>query len=371
MPKQVSLTDKQVKAINKTGRHCVDTASSLYLRLTPKGHKTYEVRVTDSRGKRIWRRVGDAEVMTLRAAKVAADTTISKAVEVKARTVAEAAAEYIQHNEPRWGSKNHRQWEQNFSDYINPAIGHLSCDQVTPNQVADILRPLQLEKPETARRTRSRISAVIRYELARNGVLGVDPAAQEVMALLLPKKKREIKHFAAPTLPQLRAILRYLRHGYSSHLALQWLIFTASRTSEVTGARWEEIDLDTNTWTVPIERSKTNVAYRVPITSAMRRVLERVCTTEGLLFPVKENNLLDINAMRQVVRKQGEQWTPHGVRSTFRVWAAENEYGDQIAEHQLGHVPRSQVVRAYQRSDLFEQRLRMMENWATAMQEVK
>jgi integrase len=156
-----------------------------------------------------------------------------------------------------------------------------------------------------------------------------------------------------------------------SPLALRYLILTAARTGEVLKARWSEVDLESATWTIPASRTKTAREHRVPLSApAMRLLLElqplKAVTRVDWVFPgLKAGTSLSPNSMLALLQRINRaDLTVHGFRSTFRSWCAEaTNYPREVAEAALAHVVGDQVERAYQRSDLFERRRRLMEEW--------
>jgi integrase len=188
---------------------------------------------------------------------------------------------------------------------------------------------------------------------------------------LLPKraKVRKVRHHPAlpyVDLPAFMADLR-VREGVAAR-ALEFVILTAARTSEVTGARPSELDRDVTTWTVPEGRIKGGKEHRVPLSEPAAAIAREVLQLGGeFVFPGgKARKPLSNNAMLVLLeRMRRDDITVHGFRSTFRDWAAEQtNYPREVAEMALAHVVESKVEGAYRRGDLFEKRRRLMEEWA-------
>jgi len=150
---------------------------------------------------------------------------------------------------------------------------------------------------------------------------------------------------------------------------LEFLILTATRTSETIGATWDEVDIDKAVWTIPAERTKTNTAQRVPLSDEALAVLKaRRGLSEVYIFPgQRRGRPLSNMAFLQLLKRMGRgDLTAHGFRSTFRDWAAERTaYPNEVAEMALGHAISNRVEAAYRRGDLFDKRARMMADWAT------
>ena len=155
----------------------------------------------------------------------------------------------------------------------------------------------------------------------------------------------------------------------SSKLALEFLILTAARSSEVRKAVWEEVSLDDAVWTLPAERTKANRERRVPLSPRAVAVLEQAAELSedgGLVFPgTRPGKPLSENTHSKLLRELGLATFTHGFRSSFRDWAAEQTNAPHaVMEAALAHTIRNKVEAAYARSDLFEKRRVLMEAWA-------
>ena len=155
-----------------------------------------------------------------------------------------------------------------------------------------------------------------------------------------------------------------------SSIALQFLVLTACRTSEVLGASWDEIDLSTASWTIPGSRMKSGNQHRIPLSARAVQLLEQVFQVRtpvdgGFVFHRCNRSHLTVTALYKYVRSSGCPYTVHGFRSAFRDWCAERtNYPSEVAEMALAHRVGSQVKNAYRRTDMFERRRRLMADWA-------
>ena len=149
-------------------------------------------------------------------------------------------------------------------------------------------------------------------------------------------------------------------------LAFEFLVLTAARSGEVRLAHWAEIDPDNEIWTVPAERMKTHREHRVPLSGRALEVLRearKYADGSGLVFPSLSGRALSDATMSKLLREQGIAAVPHGFRSSFRDWCADTGKPREIAEAALAHTVGG-VEGAYFRSDLFERRHRLMDQWA-------
>ena len=152
--------------------------------------------------------------------------------------------------------------------------------------------------------------------------------------------------------------------------ALEFTILTACRTGEVLGARWDEIDLSSRTWTIPAGRMKGEREHRVPLSApaiAVAAALKEICTSDYVFPGARRGKPLSNMAMLVLLRRMNRSdLTVHGFRSTFRDWAAEQTaYPNEVVKMALAHAVRNKVEAAYRRGDLFEKRRRLMDDWAT------
>ena len=265
--------------------------------------------------------------------------------------------------------KSEAQWRASLRDYAMPRIGALGVDGITTADVLAVLKPIWNTKRETARRVRQRIGAVMKWAIAE-GHRSDNPAG-EAIAEALPRNGH-VKHHqrALPheRVPGAVACVQASRAYPSTVLAFRFLVLTAGRSGEIRGARWNEIDLDARTWTVPASRMKAKREHRVPLSSGAMAVLNAargVSNGSELLFPGARGRELSDNTLSKQLRELGIDAVPHGFRSSFRQWAAEcTNYPREVCEEALAHVNPNRFEAAYQRSDLFERRRRLMEDWA-------
>jgi integrase len=179
---------------------------------------------------------------------------------------------------------------------------------------------------------------------------------------------QRVKHLAALPYDEVGEFMAVLRRQTSNAArALEFAALTAARTSEVLGATWEEVDLKARLWTIPAERMKAGKEHRVPLSAAAVAVLVgmRSVRQNEFVFPGQRGRLSH-KAMQLVLRYMGRRdTTVHGLRSTFRDWAAERtNFPNHVVEAALAHAISDAVEAAYRRGDLFEKRRRLMQAWA-------
>jgi integrase len=288
-------------------------------------------------------------------------------------TFREAAEAFIRAREPEWRNRKHvQQWGNTLKAYAYPVIGDVRVRDIDTAMIVRILQPIWTKKPETARRVRGRIKAILDAETVMGHRTGANPARYvDHLQLVLPrsKKRSHVKHHPALPWEELPAFIRELeQRPRRAARVLHLLILTATRTNEVRLARPEEFDLDNRVWSIAAERTKSGRPLRVPLCDrAIEIVREALPRAKyGYLFPgCKEGRPLSNMAMLTLLRRMSRYGiTVHGFRSTFRDWVAEcTEYPDSLAEEALAHVIESQTVAAYRRRDQLERRRLMMDDW--------
>lgn len=273
--------------------------------------------------------------------------------------------------------KHIRQWIGTLETYVFPKIGRLPVNELRASDFADVLRPIWLSKPETASRVRQRCDTVMNWCAAQDYVIA---SPVQNVDRLLPKqkgKRERVQHHPAVPWRYIPSFSeRVLRTGRPtmSKLALEFLILTAARSGEVRLMEWSEIDWEAKIWTIPKVRMKAGVIHRVPLSPRAMEIL-RIRQQEeafsSFVFPSRNGKPLTDMALTKALRDAnvrsdtpGRIATAHGFRSSFRDWASESGYPRDIAERALAHTIASATEAAYHRTDLLEQRRKMMEAWA-------
>jgi integrase len=311
--------------------------------------------------------------------------------EARERTFKAAALALVESKRAGWRNAKHgQQWLATLEAYAFPVIGATPVAEVDTAAVLAVLRPMWERVPETASRVRQRMEAVLDAAAVKGWRSGENPARWKghlAGELPQPRKVKRVAHRPALPWERMGVFMAALaeRDGMAA-LALRFVILTASRTGEVRGMRWREVDLSAKVWTVPGERMKAGRTHRVPLSPAALAVLETVRplarSAESLVFPggLVGRPLSDM-ALSEVVRRMNEDrapgapppWrdmegrpvVPHGFRASFRMWAGETRpEGREVVEMALAHTIKDKAEAAYARSDLLEKRRPLMDGWA-------
>jgi integrase len=384
------LTALQVSKAKRPGMY--PDGGGLYLRVGPTGAKSWVYRYMLN-GRRHDMGLGPLNAISLadartkagsyRKSKVEGDDPLSaraaktlalKLEAAKAVTFKECAKAYIEAHAAGWKNKKHsEQWTSTLTAYAYPIIGDLSVQTIDTGLVMKVLEPIWQTKTETASRIRGRIESILDWAAVREHRRGDNPARwRGHLDKLLPKRTnvQKVKHHAAIPYDQITSFMKVLRRQDSvGARGLEFQILTASRSGEVMGARWEEIDFKKKLWTVPGERMKAKREHRVPLSDdavAILQGMEKIRTSEFVFPGLKKNKPLSNMAFLMVLeRMKRSDLTSHGFRSTFRDWAAERtNYPREAAEMALAHTVSDKVEAAYRRGDLFEKRRNLMADWA-------
>ena len=285
-------------------------------------------------------------------------------------TFAEAVDTVIAERSISWKNpKTAKRWRARLDAYVLPKLGRKLVSEITTADVIAILSPIWVQKPETGRQVRENISVIMEWVIGQNNRL--DNPASKAILKALPKQTQRVKHYKAlpylevgPAINQVRAT-----DGHSTtKLAFEYIAYTAARSGEARLATWSEVNLHTRTWTVPEARMKNSLEHKVPLSEAALDVLDRAqeySDGSGLVFPSEHGKPMSDNTISKLLRDNQVATTPHGLRSSFRDWAAEcTDVPREIAEFALAHVVGDEAELAYRRTDYFERRRKLMEDWS-------
>ena len=242
-------------------------------------------------------------------------------------------------------------------------------NEITRRHVVDALSPIWTSKPETARRVRQRIRAVMDRAAALE-FIDYNPAGDVINTALAKQPRVKNHHRALPyeRLPAALCAVRASTANASVKLAFEMLALTACRSGEIRGMTWDEVDLREATWTVPETRMKAGRPHRVPLSRGALAILEEARALgdgKEVVFPAPHSGaVLSDMAFTQLLRRLELDFVPHGLRSSFRDWAAEQtDARHDVVESALAHAVGNATEAAYFRSDLLELRRRLMEDW--------
>jgi integrase len=384
------LSPVQVRRLAGVGMHRVGGVKGLYLAIAPAGSKSWILRVTVGLKRRDIG-LGGFPTVTLQMARDAAREAHQKirqgvdpvserrslrasleAVQAAHLTFREAARRCHAAKAPEFKNEKHRkEWITTLERHVFPALGNLAVAEITLPHVLKALEPIWHEKTETATRVRQRIEAVLTWSTVSGYRAGENPARwtgnlKEVLPN--PGKISKVVHHPALPWQQIGKFMAGLQaKSGNSVRALEFAILTASRSGEVRGMTWDEIDFKAKLWTVPAGRIKAGKQHKVPLSPEALKILEAQPEQEDTpyVFPALRGGMLSDTALLMVVRRIGVDAVPHGFRSTFKDWARScTAYADEVSELALAHVNDDKTRAAYARDELLPQREKLMKEWA-------
>lgn len=390
MPKRAQgLSARGVQTEKAPGMYA--DGNGLYLQVTPGGAKSWIFRYSMA-GRRREMGLGPLALVSLAEARDKAlelrkavfigtdplearkvNTAAAIASAVHAITFRECCASYIDVMKAGWSNAKHAdQWTSSLASYAYPVIGDVTVSLIDTPMVLKVLEPIWTEKTETASRVRGRIESVLDWAKVRGYRDGENPARWKGhLELILPAKGdvAPVEHHAALLYADLPAFWRKLaEQDGTGARALELCILTATRSGEVLGARWSEIDLEAQVWTVPADRMKAGAEHRIPLAEAsivLLKKLRALGTSEFVFEGQTKGKPISNMTMNATLKRMKVDVTPHGFRSTFRTWAAEKtRFQHEVCEAALAHTQGDRVVAAYQRGDMFEKRRELMAAWA-------
>ena len=387
-----------VSRINTPGIHFVGGVSGLLLKVFKPGSRSWYLRYQVG-GRRRDKGLGGYPDVTLADAKVAARAArslIAQGIDpiehgraARSKLIADQAAaisfnkaaiQYIETHESGWRNPKHaQQWRNTIETYANPKLGKMLVRDIGLPNILTVLEPIWKTKTETASRLRGRLESVLDWATARGYRSGPNPARWKgLLDTLLPAPGKIAKadHHRALPYTELPTFMKSLakQEGMGAR-ALEFTILTACRSGEVRGAKWEEFDLEGRVWIVPANRMKAGKEHRVPLSDTAVSIVKAQKATAfcEYVFPSSqrarnsemEGAPLSDMTLSAVLRRMKVAAVPHGFRSTFRDWCAEQtDYPRDVAEMALAHAIGNKVQAAYRRGDLFEKRKQLMQDWA-------
>ena len=372
------MTAASLRSATEPGRY--GDGDGLFLQVTKSGSRSWICRVQKN-GRRRDIGLGSAKKVSLAQARQRAvevrsqveaglDPVLERKKAAGIPTFREAAATVFAENRKAWRNAKHRaQWLSSLEAYAFPHIGDIAVSDIESGHVRDTLVKIWLEKPETARRVRQRIVAVIDWSIAKN--YRAHPLPMAAINKSLPKVPKKVKHHRALLYADVPAFMALLRKRVSiGRLAFEALVLTAARSGEIRMATWDEIDLETKLWTIPADRMKAGREHVVPLSDQAVDVFRRAAkfrhaSSELVFSGAKPKNPLSDMTLTKICRDLNVGAVPHGFRSSFRDWVAEaTDFDGDVAEMALAHTIPNKVEAAYRRGNLLQKRRQLMGRWA-------
>ncbi len=376
-----ALSTAFVRNVAQAGRYC--DGEGLYLDVQPTGTRNW-VQWLVIRGRCRELGLGGFPLVPLKEARAAAlanrrlaraggDPLAEKRRLKSMPTFASAAEAVLAQMRPGWRNPKHgKDWLSSLARFAFPRLGKLPVSEVTSADVVEALRAVWHERPATARRVRQRIGTVMEWAVDLN--YRDDNPCSRLGPILGPQQDL-VRHMPALPHRDMAATVERVRALGAApvvKLAFEFLVLTAARSGEVRGTEWAEIDTEEHVWTVPATRTKAKREHRVPLSGRALEILDAARTLDDsnpLVFPSVRGKRMNDMALSGLLRTLEIPAVPHGFRSTFRDWAAEEmNHPCEVVEAAPAHIVQNKVEAAYARSDLFERRCRLMDDWAAYLE---
>ena len=388
------LTDKEIRALKSQEKpYKVADAEGLYLYVTPAGGKHWRLKYRFEGRERLltlgsWPTVGLSKA---REHKDAAREQLAKGTSPAAAKSAERSVHAVNfravaadwQGKQKWSRKTREKAQWTFNDLIYPDLGDRPITQIDAPEILSCLRKIEARgKHETAHRTRQRISQVFEYAIATGRVRSNPTPRGRSLAPI------KVSNRAAVTDPRkvgelMRALADYAGEATTAAaLRLAPLVFV--RPGELRNARWSEFHLDAADdlgplWRIPKERMKMAREHLVPLSTQAVAILRDLHALTGngyLVFPGlrSRDRPISDNTLNAALRRLGyssDEMTAHGFRAMASTLLNEQGFSPDVIELQLAHQERNKVRAAYNRSQRFDERRRMMQHWADYLDQLK
>ena len=275
-----------------------------------------------------------------------------------------------------WKDQRHASWMSSFERHVFPLVGGKVVTAIDSAAVLTVLEPIWLTIPDTAKRVLQRIGTVLDYA----HIKGLVPEEVSLRSVTrgLPRQTHQVTHRAAMPHEDAPAFMQTLLALPSTlgRDALCLTILTAVRSNETRKATWGEFDLDKAVWSIPAARMKVKEAHVIPLAPPAVKLLQSLrkrhlesqgkIASECLLFSFAGDKPISDMTMLKVLRDMEiENATVHGFRSTFTDWVAEcTDVSKEVADKALAHRIANAVEAAYRRTDFFDRRRALMNDWA-------
>ena len=379
MPKTgTPLSATAVRNLKEPGKYY--DLHGLFLRIEPTGSRRWVQRVSVA-GRQREIGLGSADLVTLaearelavsnkKLARAGGDPLAAKQERVAIPSLNEAIDKVIELNAPTWTNAKHAaQFKSTLTNYVTPKLGRRPINDIQAADILSVLQPIWVDKNETARRVKQRIGTVMKWAIAQ-GYRSDDPTL--ALNQVLPKPNRKPKHRASLPYTDVADCLNVIKNSdamLSTKLAIELLVLTATRSGEVRLANWSEIDFEARTWTIPAARMKMKEVHIIPLSDRALDVLHqaKALGDDSLIFPgMRSGRPMSDMTMSKLVKELGYPVDIHGFRTSFRTWVQEQtNTAHEVAERALAHKTTNKVEAAYARSDLFEKRRKLMDGWAS------
>ena len=381
------LTDIKCKALQPTQKsYKVSDEKGLYLEIAPSGSKYWRLKYRFG-GKEKKLAFGVYPEVSLKEARDKRDAArkqikdnIDPSQEKKLAKLTQAinTENSFEAVAREWHSKQTEIWTErycnsvlrNLEKDIFPIIGYRTINQIISAELLVALRKIEdRDALDIAKKMRQTCGQIFRYAISTSKT--ERDITADLQGALKTRKRKHFNKFEEKDLPEFLQRLEKYDGEYQTKLGLKLLSLTFVRTTELRGAKWEEIDFAKEEWRIPAERMKMRVQHIVPLSKQAISTLKELQILNGnreFILPnrVKPRYFISENTLLHAMYRMGYrgQATPHGFRATASTILNENNFRADVIEKQLAHGERNKVRASYNHAQYLPERKAMMQWWA-------
>ncbi len=305
-----------------------------------------------------------------------------RAILLNAENTFEAVArEWHQHNLEKWSENHANTVMRRLEADIFPKIGKLPIKDITASILLPSIRAIEKRSAfEMARRSLQYCTQIFSYANIVSDHK-TNPARDLSEGKALKPFKRG--HYAAMEAKDLPDFLIKLSHNEGrlfpqTRMAIELIMLTFVRTSELIEAKWKEFDFKECIWIVPAERMKMRKPHIIPLSKQVLSILHRLkeySEHREYIFPSQRDprSHMSNNTILVALDRMGYrgQHTGHGFRALAMSTIKEKlGYRHEVIDRQLAHAHKSQIDAAYDRAKFLDERKKMMQDWADYLDKI-
>lgn len=254
-----------------------------------------------------------------------------------------------------------------LTNHAFPAFGDEPISKLKAVQVIELVLPVE-EKGSLE--TVCQRSNEVMVHAVNCGLIEANPLANIRQAFQAPKKSA-MPSIETDRLPELMSALNRASIKLTTRCLIEWQLHTMTRPNEAATAKWQDIDLNAGVWVIPAEQMKKGKEQRIPLTPqtlALLELMKPISAHREYVFPADRDprshtNVQTANAAIKRMGFKGEL-VAHGLRSLASTTLNAQGFDPDVIEAALAHVDTNEVRRAYNRTDYFERRKKMMRWWS-------
>ena len=397
----MSLNDKEIRNLKSSAKPFkVSDSHGLYLLVNPVGSRLWYLKYRIN-GKESRLGLGAYPDVSLADARQQRDSirkllahNINPAQQRSAERATSSPEKTFKYVALDW-HKSNRTWSENhasrllasMNNHIFPVIGNLPVAELKPRHFIDLLKGIEQKGLlEVAARSRQHMCNIMRHAMHQE-LIEQNPAAN-LEGIIAPPVKRHYPALQLEQLPELLTRIEDYKQGRElTRLAVSLTLHLFIRSSELRFARWSEIDIRNNIWTIPATReaipgvrysrrgAKMRTPHIVPLSRQSITILKQIREISGyqeLIFPGDHNPYKPMceNTVNKSLRLMGydtkDEICGHGFRTMACSALMESGLWAQDAvERQMSHQEHNSVRAAYiHKAEYLDARKAMMQWWS-------